>query len=480
MKPSILKKLFIITSAVMIICTTVVSLILVLFLRNMWIDDKNKLLKNNVMLISDSTDEIFSTPLYMDSLNTLISVISKTAGADIYVVDSKGNYVTCANHYENCVHQGKTVSDNILKKTFKGSYDTIGKLGGIYEEKCYTVGGILEYKGKTIGYVYASVPSSSLKESIQKMLNVMILANCSVFIISLIVVFIITARITKPLRLMTKAAEQMARGDFLQQIPVTHRDEIGQLSEAFNKMTKSLASLESMRRNFISSISHELKTPMTTISGFVDGILDGTISPDDEKKYLSVVSDETKRLSRLVNSMLQMSRLESDENKLNLSTFNFTDIIARTLISFEPRIVEKNLQISGMDGVADIYLSADEDMIYQVVYNLTENAIKFTPYGGTITLKPKIIENVGVSFTIRNSGEGLSECELAGIFERFYKTDRSRNMDKSGVGFGLHIVKTIVRKHCGEIIASSTPGEYTQLEVKIPNQNIKENSDERI
>jgi signal transduction histidine kinase len=469
MKTSIFKRYFTITAVILLISMMVFSLILVLFLRNMWISEKNQLLQKNVSMISQYSEELFNYDNYMMSLSNIAGIVSQTVDADVYIVDESGNYVLCADRTRQCMHKGAVVSGRILKKTFSGNYSELGTLGGIYNENCYTVGSTLRYQGQNVGYVYASVPSSSMSLYLALPLQAIAICGVGVLLLSLLVVSVVTAKITKPIRLMTKAAENMEKGDFLQKIPIYHHDEIGQLSEAFNKMSKALASLESMRRNFSSSVSHELKTPMTTISGFVDGILDGTIEPENQEKYLKIVSDETKRLSRLVNSMLQMSRLESDSHKLNFTTFNFTDIVARTLISFEQKIDSKQLVIEGMDGVSDIPLFADRDTIYQVVYNLVDNAIKFTPVGGKIVINLDRGEG-NVHFMIRNSGQGLSEHELSSIFERFYKTDRSRSEDKSGVGFGLYIVKTIIRQHGGEISASSVPGQYTQFDVRIPNK----------
>ena len=233
-----------------------------------------------------------------------------------------------------------------------------------------------------------------------------------------------------------------------------------------------------MRRDFISSVSHELKTPMTTISGFVDGILDGTIPPEQQGKYLRIVSDETKRLSRLVNSMLQLSRLESGTTKVNKTTFNLSDMIISVFLSFEQRIEEKHLEISGLDMLKPLSLTADRDLIYQVIYNLTENAIKFTPEGGVITVTSKA-EKQKVKFSIRNSGEGLRQQEMAKIFERFYKTDRSRSKDKTGMGFGLYIVKTILSLHNGKIAVSSVLGEYTQFDVTLPDREFVAELDTR-
>ena len=185
----------------------------------------------------------------------------------------------------------------------------------------------------------------------------------------------------RPLREMSVAAKKFGQGDFTSRIEVTSDDEIGQLAMALNNMAQSLSQLESMRRSFVANVSHELKTPMTSIGGFIDGILDGTIPRSEEKKYLRIVSEEVQRLSRLVRSMLNLSRIEAGELKLNRQQLNIVDTICQTLFTFEQSIEQKRLDIRGLD-VGKVMVDADADLIHQVVYNLIENAVKFVSEDG--------------------------------------------------------------------------------------------------
>ena len=216
-------------------------------------------------------------------------------------------------------------------------------------------------------------------------------------------------------------------------------------------MAESLSSSENIRRSFVANVSHELKTPMTTIAGFIDGILDGTIPPDKEKYYLRIVSDEVKRLSRLVKSMLDLSRIDSGSLNLIPKRFDMTETIFTTLITFEQQIERKNIDILGLE----------------VVYNLLENAVKFVNNNGYIEIKI-IDESNRLVVSIKNSGEGISSEEVKRVFERFYKTDKSRSQDKNGMGLGLYIVKTIIKLHGGEIKAESKLDEYCKFEFWIP------------
>ena len=226
-----------------------------------------------------------------------------------------------------------------------------------------------------------------------------------------------------------------------------------------------------MRRSFVANVSHELRTPMTSIAGFVDGILDGTIPREEQSKYLRIVSDEVKRLSRLVRSMLNLSRIEAGELKINSTQFNVVETICQTVFSFEQAIEQKQLDIRGLD-TDKVMVEADADLVHQVVYNLTENAVKFVNPGGYLEFSFHV--EGGMTYVgIKNSGEGLSKEEIPKVFDRFYKTDRSRGIDKNGVGLGLYIVRSIITLHGGDIIVRSVQGEYTEFVFSVPAVRVK-------
>ena len=304
------------------------------------------------------------------------------------------------------------------------------------------------------------------------MLEMFLVSAICVIIIAFAVIYVISSNMVRPLRSMVSATESFARGDFTVRVPVTEMDEIGKLSMAFNNMATSLAQQDSIRRSFVANVSHELKTPMTTIGGFVDGIMDGTIPPEKQRHYLSIVSSEVKRLSRLVRSMLNIARLESGEMQLQPKDFDINQVVCSTIFTFEQSIEEKQLDIRGLDADR-VMVSADEDLIHQVVYNLVENAVKFVNVGGYIEISYHNEENM-THISVKNSGEGISKEEISKVFERFYKTDRSRSQDKSGVGLGLNIVRSIVKLHGGEVIVRSTEGQFCEFTFTLPTANTKQ------
>ena len=266
---------------------------------------------------------------------------------------------------------------------------------------------------------------------------------------------------------MSAAAKTFGNGDFSVRVPVTSRDEMGQLAMAFNNMADSLSNSESMNRSFVANVSHELKTPMTTIAGFIDGILDGTIPPDRQNYYLRIVSDEVKRLSRLVRTMLNLSRIDNGELKLRPVDFDLSDTVLSTVLTFEKSIEEKQIDIRGLDTLSPHTVRGDEDLLHQVVYNLVENAVKFTNRNGYIAFGiTDSIDRILVS--IENSGGGIPTDELPLIFEKFYKTDKSRSQDKNGMGLGLYLVKTIIKLHGGDISVTSAEDQFTRFSFFIP------------
>lgn len=278
--------------------------------------------------------------------------------------------------------------------------------------------------------------------------------NSSVWVMlaAVIAAYFITERIVHPLRTMTDATKKFAKGDFTARVSVGGRqDEVAELGRAFNNMAESLDSLEKMRSSFLANISHDLRTPMTTIAGFIDGINSGAIPPEKHEYYLGVISAEVHRLSRLVSQLLDVSRLESGERKFTYTDFDVAEVARLILISFEQKIEDKKLDVEFDAEYDGMYARADKDAIYQVLYNLCHNAIKFAREGGKFRIRISRITDTKLKIAVYDQGQGISDEDAKMVFDRFYKTDKSRGLDKSGVGLGLYICKTIIDAH-GETI----------------------------
>jgi len=283
-----------------------------------------------------------------------------------------------------------------------------------------------------------------------------------VLIISLLAVYFISERITKPLKLMSRAAKSFAQGRFDVRVPVKGDDEIAELATAFNNMAMSLEKIEENRTTFISNVSHDLRTPMTTISGFIDGILTGAIPPEKEKHYLGIVSGEVKRLSRLVSSLLDITRLQAGDRKIVKAPFDICEMARHVLISCEDRIEEKSLEVNFNTEFDSMSVIADHDSIHQILYNLVDNAVKFSYEKGLLEISIRQ-KDKKTFVSVKNEGKGIPKDELPLVFDQFYKSDKSRGLDKSGLGLGLYICKTVIDRHDEEIWVKSEEGAWCEF-----------------
>jgi signal transduction histidine kinase len=482
---SIYFKYFIIFCVVLFSSYILLGGLLFYIISNYTISEKKELLTSSVKDVSALySSTINNSKIYEQRfrISHEISTISSVIGANIFITDDKGTYLTCSDQNSktgsnefNCVHKRIVFPKDILDAALtEEGYSGTCKFNysDSYSISRYVVAvPITLNDGSVIGIVFADTELSAISDFTKHLVKIFTISVLVILPFTFIIIYFITYKMVRPLKLMSVAAKKMGEGDFSTKIPVTSYDEIGQLAIAFNNMSASLASLETMRRSFVANVSHEFKTPMTTIAGFIDGILDGTIPKSEQSKYLKIVSDETKRLSRMVKTLLNLSRVDAGELKLNYSEFDFREKILQVILSFEKNIEDKHLEIKGLDSLEKHNIYADSDLITHIIYNLIDNAIKFSNENGEIDISVKS-ENNNVYFKIRNTGEGISEKDIPHIFERFYKTDKSRSIDKNGTGLGLFIAKSIIDLHNGTILVRSTEGEFCEFEFSIP-ENIK-------
>jgi len=469
---SLFRKYFSACVGMILLTIVVLGMVFLGFASRYFREDRFALLQKNVDYALKATESLCfnvdGSYKISPSLDGVYQSIGNAIDADVYLVNIYGHTLLCTCEESDCRHHQHAVPSSIMESINQnGSYLDMSDQGSIYESSSYTVGLPLIVEDQQMaGVVFISSDAEGLQEFRQEMLEIFLLSAIFVLIIAFSVIYLISSNMVRPLRSMVSATESFARGDFSVRVPVTEMDEIGKLSMAFNNMANALAQQDSIRRSFVANVSHELKTPMTTIGGFVDGIMDGTIPPEKQKHYLSIVSSEVKRLSRLVRSMLNIARLESGEMQLQPKAFDINQVVCSTIFTFEQAIEEKQLDIRGLDSDR-VMVSADEDLMHQVVYNLLENAVKFVNHGGYIEVSYRTEGNM-TYVSVKNSGEGISKEEISKVFERFYKTDRSRSQDKSGVGLGLNIVRSIVKLHQGEVIVRSTEGQFCEFTFTVP------------
>ena len=396
-------------------------------------------------------------------LRLVISSVSRSTGNHILISDTEGTIVSASDKEVVSPYIGQKINSAVIAEINKsGRFQQITSLDNLYNEKPYYVVGlpiVTPHDKELVGYVFVGSDCSGIIQ-VWGTSSVLFAATAIVILmLALIMSFYTSKRQAEPLNEMAIAASRFAHGDFSARVADTGReDEIGALTASFNTMAESLEKSEQLRSDFIANVSHELKTPMTTIAGFADGILDGTIPKEQQDKYLETISSETKRLSRLVREMLEMSRIEStDPTQLLSSSFDLSEVIMRTLLSFETKITAAGLDVDVQLPEESIIVRGNEDSYTQVVYNLLDNAIKFSTKGSVLGVS--LWKQDGRAYvSVKNRGETIAPEELPFIFDRFRKTDKSRSRDRDGVGLGLAIVKTILNNHKEDISVTSREG----------------------
>ncbi len=325
------------------------------------------------------------------------------------------------------------------------------------------------HEGEVYGVLLVCADSSDWMDLRDSTVQVIMAASLWVMLAALIAFYFITERIITPLKEMSHAAKSFAAGKFDVRVPVHGNDEVAELARAMNNMAQSLEALDKMRTSFMANVSHDLRTPMTTISGFIDSILDGVIPAEQQHYYLGIVSEEVKRLSRLVTQLLDLSRIQAGDRKFVSAPFDICEISRLILISFEQKIDEKRLDVEFECEDDNLFVLADRDAMYQIVYNLVDNAVKFSREGGALRIRlDRIRKGQKIRVRIYNQGQGIAKEDLPYVFERFYKSDKSRGLDKKGVGLGLYIAKTIIEAHHESISVDSVAGEWCEFTFTLP------------
>ena len=394
-------------------------------------------------------------------LRMVISTLAQSTGNHIFITDTDGTIVSCSCRNIACEHLGRTLTGSAMTQLRSdGKLNLITSLGGFYGSAHYVVAQPITIgtAARVVGYVFVATNSATIIDGWRTFVWVFLAASAAVMMIALLLSLVTSKRMAQPLDEMAVAAKKFAHGDFSARVTDDGRtDEVGALISAFNTMADSLETSEQRRNAFIANVSHELKTPMTTIAGFSDGILDGTIPPDKERAALQTISSETRRLSRLVRRMLDLSRLQSAENVTAQEQFDVSEVMLRVLVSLENKINARHLDVDTQLPDGPVLVWGDPDAITQVCYNLLDNAIKFSQEKGVITIS--ITTKGGKAYvSVRNVGDTIPPEELPLLFDRFHKSDKSRSEDRDGVGLGLYIVKTILNNHKENISVTSQDG----------------------
>ncbi len=383
-----------------------------------------------------------------------VRILNEYLDASFILTDKNLTVVMTSSDIGSDIPSSLSQVKEVLPATQGKIVTTSGKLGGVFSEPVLTVGYPVVMDENVIGVIFMNSSVPELQRTISEAVRIMFLCMLASGLLAFVLMYILSKTISRPLLAMNEAAKIIASGDFERRIEVKTKDEVGQLAHSFNNMAESLDRQERQRREFITNISHDLRSPLTSMRGFLQAIMDGTVPESKQGYYISIVLDETERLSKLANDVLDLN--VSQSTALDLSSYDINELIRSTLMSFEKRAVDKALNISLRLAAETALVYADYEKIRRVVYNLIDNAVKFTDQGGRIDIETSIIGSK-VRVTIKDDGRGISPEDQKRIFERFYKVDTSRGEDKKGSGLGLAIVSEFVRAH-GERVSVKSVG----------------------
>ena len=432
------------------------------------VNESTVLIGNIINDLEELTGKDYDTVLceYPEKIQAVITNVSDMNGVAVVVTDRIGNVKFSSIPEELRKGGNMVVPREVMYKLSDESTEkglVFSDLYGFYAGDAINHGYAAKNSdGYVDGLIIVSAASSGIENFTADLIHTLLLSFIWITIATVIVAVFISERIVSPLKTMKKAARSYEKGNYDVHVPQEGTDnEVAELAAAFNSMATALKEKESAQRSFLGSVSHDMRTPMTSMAGFVDGILDGTIPADKQEHYLKIVSAETHRLSRLVNSILDITRIQSGERKFNKSEFDICELLRLILISMEKQIDDKKLTVEFDPCREKCMVYADSDGIHQVAYNLIHNAIKFTDEGGLLKIGIKESPEGNYLVSVYNTGKGIKKEELPYIFDRFYKADPSRGLDKTGAGLGLFIVKTILTSQDEEIFADSEENNYT-------------------
>ncbi len=444
---TLFKKQFVMQSFVLIMSFVLLSLGLTKAFSSFFVEQKKSLLIEQSQKISKTFKQAYflEGTYALITLQKKVEILQEYLNASFIFIDSEDNIVIISDDIDKKFYERKTDFSKILEENkYKEYYEIQGTMQGIFDEPMISIGRPMIINGRYIGTIFINTPVTGILTTVQKAYQIIILFTIFAILVAFILLYLFSKKISLPLIEINNAAKIMASGNFKKRIYINSKDEIGQLASVLNDMAQNLDEQEKRRKEFISNISHDIRSPLTSMKGFLEAIIDGTIPEEKKEKYINIVLEETERLTRLANNILDINRLEDTENDQSRDIkFDINSLIRRVIISFETRIINKSLDIKISFVDKETFVFADIEKIQRVVYNLIDNAIKFSEHNKNIFITTKEKANK-VFVSIKDEGPGISEEEQKRVFDRFYKSDYSRGKDKKGSGLGLSIVKDFI------------------------------------
>ncbi len=427
----------------------ILAAFLSLWFESYYFNERKIELENEAKQLGSAAMEYYYQNLSTESLTDMLRQVSRYSNSDIFIVDSYGYLDATSNDKYDSLIGTQIITEDLSVLRLGNSVEKREVFDDILKEPTHTYEVPVFYQDSFKGVIVMNTAISQLREPLQKVYDIIWISAVIAIIFSSIVIYYFSQRIIiNPLYKINNAAKRISSGEVNQRVKINSNDEIGELAIAFNTMADSLQQVEENRRQFISNVSHELRSPITSIKGFINGILDGIIPKEKENYYLTIVYEEIQRLTRLINDLLDLSAIQAGKLKMNISKTNLNEVVEVSILKFEPIIKSKRIDMSVILE-DELYVWADRDKLVQVLTNLVDNAIKYASEDGKIEVKTKS-KGSKAYISIYNDGPQIDEEDIKQIWDRFYKSDKSRTY-KNSSGLGLSIVRSIISGHGEDI-----------------------------
>ncbi len=422
-------------------------------------DTSQTLYREATLIASDYLPSYFTDSSSVQSVQAQLAAMRLYLDSSLWFVSSDGTMITSSNL------EGTSSPDaieNFDPAEIGSSQYITGTYHGYFDEDMITVMAPVTQGFSTKGYLLIHSPLSSIEESCSEIMVSIYICLGVIFLLSFIFLLGFQFFVYNPLKQISEAAKQYASGNLDYEIPVYTHDEMGYLSASLNYMAVQLKDMDDYQKKIVANVSHDFRSPLTSIKGYLTAMADGTIPPEMYQKYLNIILFETERLTDLTKDLLTLNEFDTKELLLDKTRFDIQDVIKSTAASFEGVCTPKHISIQLLLLPGSVTVNADMRKIQQVLYNLIDNAVKFSGNESTITVEVAE-KNEKVFVSVKDRGMGIPKKELNKIWERFYKSDLSRGKDKKGTGLGLSIVKEIIQAHDEHINVVSTEGVGTEF-----------------
>ena len=446
------------------------------FVSNMTLDHLKKekadsLYREATLVANTYAADLYNNEATLESVKDQLDALDTYMNATIWIINPSGRMILDSSAPFNV--ETEIVVENFDPTVTAGSYYTVGNFFNTFEENVLSVFAPITTDYRVKGYVVIHCAMSTIEAEANSLLNISYLMLVILFLLSLIILIFFTEIVYIPLRKITEATEQYASGNMHYEFSVESEDEMGYLAASLSYMASEIARSEDDQKKFVANVSHDFRSPLTSIRGYLEAMIDGTIPPEMYDKYLNIVLNETDRLTKLTNSLLTLNNLNTNGMMLNKTDFDINRTIRNVAASFEGTCRQKMIAIELVLTGDEMYVVADMDKIQQVLYNLLDNAIKFSHHNSIIKMETTEKRNK-IFISVKDSGIGIPKDDLKLIWDRFYKSDLSRGKDKKGTGLGLSITKEIIQAHGEHINVISTEGVGTEFIFSLPKSKMED------